>query len=161
MSELLHLRESGMTNHQIAQAVGCAESTVYRYIGRRSQAVKYAAIQNKPCPVPEKIAVSVESVELDTPDQIQEGDTTMLDSCPVTTPVATPVLSAPLPVIKQICVYEMQGASCVFRVDTTSTVIEMLDKGGSVISGMIDIADVDAFVSELRKIADFLIANKA
>lgn len=71
-------------------------------------------------------------------------------------PVATAPHPAPLPIIRQTCVYEMQGTSCVFRIDTTSTVIEMLDKGGSVISGMIDAADVNAFVSELQKIAAFL-----
>ena len=51
MSELLELRAEGMTNKQIAEQLGVSVSTVYNYIGRRSQAVKYAEVQNKPCPV--------------------------------------------------------------------------------------------------------------
>ena len=51
MSELLELRAEGMTNKQIAEQLGVSVSTVYNYIGRRSQAVKYAEMQNKPCPV--------------------------------------------------------------------------------------------------------------
>ena len=37
MSELLELRAEGMTNKQIAEQLGVSVSTVYNYIGRRSE----------------------------------------------------------------------------------------------------------------------------
>ncbi len=56
-AEMRYLRETeGLTNKQIAERLDCAPATVYRYIGKRSNAVVNAQAQNKPCPVPERIA---------------------------------------------------------------------------------------------------------
>lgn len=45
------LREEGLTNKKIAERMGISVSSVYRHIGRKSQDVKYAEIQNKPSPI--------------------------------------------------------------------------------------------------------------
>lgn len=56
-AEMRYLRETeGLTNKQIAERLDCAPATVYRYIGKRSNAVANAQAQNKPCPVPAHIA---------------------------------------------------------------------------------------------------------
>lgn len=61
---MLTMREQGMTNKQIANALGVAPTTVYRYIGRMSQAVKYAEITNKPSPIG---AAQIASLEVNVP----------------------------------------------------------------------------------------------
>ena len=56
-SEMLYLREhEGLTNKQISERLDVSIATVYRFIGKRSNAVANAIAQNKPCPVPEHIA---------------------------------------------------------------------------------------------------------
>ena len=56
-SEMLYLREhEGLTNKQISERLDVSIATVYRFIGKRSNAVANAMAQNKPCPVPEHIA---------------------------------------------------------------------------------------------------------
>lgn len=52
MSELLELRAEGMTNKQIAEQLGVSVSTVYNYIGRRSQAVKICRDAEQALPSP-------------------------------------------------------------------------------------------------------------
>lgn len=45
---MYEMRRQGMTNKQIAEALGVHFTTVYSYIGRMSEAVKHAEVQNKP-----------------------------------------------------------------------------------------------------------------
>lgn len=52
VSEMLTLRQEGLSNHQIAKRLDVSEATVYRYIGKKSFAVANAEAQNKPCPIP-------------------------------------------------------------------------------------------------------------
>lgn len=55
VEEIYRMRSEGMTNEQIANALGISVSSVYRYAGRMSEAVKHAEVQNKPCPIPDPI----------------------------------------------------------------------------------------------------------
>ena len=50
---MYEMRRQGMTNKQIADQLEVHVSTVYANIGRKSEAVKHAEVQNKP-PVVEK-----------------------------------------------------------------------------------------------------------
>lgn len=92
VSTMRSMREQGMTNKQIANALGVAPTTVYRYIGRMSQDVKYAEIQNKPSPIGKAVAAQVEEpkqpsvrVEMplpttdftDAPDVVEEQNTVL------------------------------------------------------------------------------------
>lgn len=56
------LREEGLTNKKIAERMGISISSVYRYIGRKSQDVKYAEIQNKPSPVKTEFKIDSSSL---------------------------------------------------------------------------------------------------
>ena len=51
---MYEMRRQGMTNKQIADQLEVHVSTVYSYIGRQSEAVKHAEVQNKP-PVVDKL----------------------------------------------------------------------------------------------------------
>lgn len=51
IAAMRRLREEGLTNKRIAERMGISVSSVYRHIGRKSQDVKYAEIQNKPSPI--------------------------------------------------------------------------------------------------------------
>lgn len=55
VEEIYRMRREGMTNKQIANALGVSVSSIYRYAGRMSEAVKHAEVQNKPCPIPDPI----------------------------------------------------------------------------------------------------------
>ena len=48
ISTMLSMRRDGMTNKQIAYALGVSPTTIYKYIGRMSDAVKVAQMQNRP-----------------------------------------------------------------------------------------------------------------
>lgn len=75
VEEICRMRQDGMTNKQIANALGVSVSSIYRYAGRMSEAVKHAEVQNKPCPIPDPIKFTPvekeepkpEPVELDLP----------------------------------------------------------------------------------------------
>lgn len=54
------LRRQGMTNKQIADNLGVTPTTVYRHIGRMSEAVKHAEVQHKP-PVVDAPVISPEN----------------------------------------------------------------------------------------------------
>ena len=45
---MYEMRRQGMTNKQIAENLGVHFTTVYSHIGRMSEAVKHAEVQNKP-----------------------------------------------------------------------------------------------------------------
>lgn len=47
ISTMLTMRRQGMSNKQIASALGVSPTTIYKYIGRKSDAVKVAHMQNR------------------------------------------------------------------------------------------------------------------
>lgn len=157
---LRSMREQGMTNKQIANNLGISVSTVYRYIGRKSQQVKYDEIQNKPCPVPnptgflaeknaeEPVVEDVQSVIEETVAEPVEGikEATFEES-----EEAEPVKKTLLTVLNSKV--KLQGSLCNYEIDSESGSIEMTD---GIITGLLDQVTVERFLSELREVADTL-----
>ncbi len=150
---LRSMREQGMTNKQIADNLGISVSTVYRYIGRKSQQVKYDEIQNKPCAVPNPTGFVEEEPVAE--EEIVEDP--VLKEEPVEEPVAEepkeaePAKEGLLTVLSSKM--KLQGSLCNYEIDTDTGSIEMTD---GIINGLLDRQTVERFLSELREVADTL-----
>ena len=151
MSELLELRAEGMTNKQIAEQLGVSVSTVYNYIGRRSQAVKYAEVQNKPCPV---LALVVDEPNpLAERKYIPKEFEIYEEMSEVEAPIG-------LPIINERHVYDLQGTACTFTVDTGSDFVVIGEDENSLIKGIIQINSIPKLILELQQIMDIVDESK-
>ena len=151
MSELLELRAEGMTNKQIAEQLGVSVSTVYNYIGRRSQAVKYAEVQNKPCPV---LALVVDEPNpLAERKYIPKEFEIYEEMSEVEAPIG-------LPIINERQVYDLQGTACTFTVDTGSDCVVIGEDENSLIKGIIQINSIPKLILELQQIMDIVDESK-
>ena len=156
---LRSMREQGMTNKQIANNLGISVSTVYRYLGRKSQEVKYNEIQNKPCPVPNPTGF----IELPKPEEkepegyipesneLKENEETIMH---YETPRNSGRYPDSSPLLRMISSrFKLQGSLCNYEVDTDSGTIEMQE---GIITGLLDGDTVRRFLSELNEVADML-----
>lgn len=111
--------------------------------------MKYAEIQNKPCPFAPREPVAT----------IKQADGTSITSeleTIVPTEVASPVSSFSMRIIKQSRVMDLQGSVCVFHIDTSNAIVEMREGDGGVVTGIIDVTSIPAFVRELQEIAQMV-----
>ena len=136
---MYEMRRQGMTNHQIAKSLDCAVATVYRYIGRKSEAVKHAEVQHKP-PVVDKATGCTETPKI-APETVPEERPTVCTHAPILT-----VLSAK---------YTMQGELCQYVIDTAAKTVEMPDSG-SIVSGFLDVTTIPRFIAELNQVYDMM-----
>ena len=166
VSEMLHLREEGLSNKQIAERLEISVTTVYQWIGRRSQAVKHAAVQNKPCPIPNPTNVDeelTEAVEPENPVEAQkENDPVEVEceepmndkqQCPET---REKTHNTHLTVLKRREIVDLKGSSCCFRVDTGDNTVELVDDGSSLVKGMLDKESLGIFIRELMQVHKML-----
>lgn len=148
ISEMLTMRQEGLTNKQIAERLDTAVSTVYRYIGRRSEAVKHAAVQGKPCPIPTS---AVQEAAKPQTQPKEEQPVSIKDESP-----KKPCLPTSMFVLKESHSYDLQGLVCVFRVDTGAHTVEMRDENNGTVTGMIDARDLPAFIRELQEVLEII-----
>lgn len=145
-TEMLYLREhEGLTNKQIAERLDVSPATVYRFIGKRSNAVANAIAQNKPCPVPEHIASGrYEEPTLEVESTMDEQKKAEVVSEPSFSAFA-PTLS----LIKRREIIDFKGDYCMFTVDTGEGTIDMKD---GVVEGTLDKDALYHFIRELMEI---------
>lgn len=167
ISTMLSMREQGMTNKQIADALGVHPNTVYRYIGRMSQAVKYAEITNKPSPIAGPVSARVEEPKrplvaaqatTHTHDSIDASDATDEEKTPQpplsklsNTASAITGSDSLLRVISTRST--LQGSLCNYIVDSNTGTIEMTD---GLISGLLDRETIQRFIAELQEASKLL-----
>lgn len=140
------MRQNGLTNKQIAERLEVSVSTVYQYIGRRSEAAKHAAVQGKPCPIFDTPHETVLE-SLPEPDKVTEENEPMKEEAPKTVHLPTS-----MSVLKENHTYDLQGLACVFHVDVGGRTVEMRDENSSTMTGMLDLCDLPAFIRELQEI---------
>lgn len=145
ISEMLTMRQEGLTNKQIADRLDIAVSTVYQYIGKRSAAVMNAAVQGKPCPV-----------TFSPPNNDSAPETRQKEDSHVKDDVQQSQLPTSMLVLKETHSYDLQGIACVFRVDTGTRTVEMRDDNSGTVSGMVDARDLPAFIRELQEVLKIL-----
>lgn len=140
------LRRQGMSNKQIAEKMKVSISTVYRCIGRKSQAQKYAEVQRKADVVP-LAALRPSMGALAEPEGV-------IEVVPVTEwPAPEAVVSLP-PSLKVVSArYRLQGAFCTYGIDTAAGDIEV---AGDILNGMLDRDTLDDLISELMEVRDML-----
>lgn len=148
-AEMRYLRETeGLTNKQIAERLDCAPATVYRYIGKRSNAVANAQAQNKPCPVPAHIATGryeEEPVEVEsTMEQKKPAFSAGSGSVPEK-PVST------LSLLNEVKIIQLQGSECQYEVNTGEKTVTV--KNGAVEVIMFDLEALTRFMAELTEIS--------
>lgn len=166
------LRSEGYTNKQIANSLGICVSTVYAHIGRMSQEVKYAEVQNKPCPVKKEFKFDsstlmvVHDVDIPKPDEqieepkhaepIEEPKPVITD-----TPVETENVKEDNTVMETKSLLQilstrmvLKGSLCNFTVDSESGTIEMSD---GIMSGILDRDTIDRFISELSEARKYVV----
>ncbi len=157
VSTLRQMRLEGMTNKQIATALGVSVTTVYNYIGRMSEDVKYAALQRKPAPIRFfQEAVVEEIAPVIAPAQLQEEDEMQQTRTPST---KEPTQPRPKPSMLQIvsASYELNGQICRYQVNTGAKTVELMDGSkGSTVTGLLDTTTLPLFIAELQEIAEIV-----
>ena len=180
-SVIFSMREQGMSNKQIADKLGVSCSTIYRYAGRKSQQVKYAEVQNKPCPVPNPVnyipntdpfqyrvnrdgticILPEEPQKVDVPEPVAEMEPITpvpdytIESTVSESAVAMSIPESKIePILKVVSTRStLEGYLCKYIVDTSSGSVEMSD---GTISGLLDRETIARFIRELKEIAKML-----
>ncbi len=157
VSTLRQMRMEGMTNKQIATSLGVSVSTVYNYIGRMSEDVKYAEVQRKPAPVRffqeaaiDEFAPVVALAQPQEEDEMQQTRT----PTPYEPPQPRPKTSM-LQIVS--AKYELNGQICRYQVNTGAKTVELMDgsKGG-IVTGLLDTTTLPLFIAELQEIAEII-----
>lgn len=147
ISEMLHMREEGMSNHQIAKALDVCDNTVYRYIGKRSAAVKKAEEQNKPAPVAKRLD-GFEEVKAPA-ITVKPAAIRIAEDAPKIAVKDTPLLKT----LRETRILDMKGSVCTYRVNTGDGSVEMFDPdNSSMITGILDKDGIKVFMKELNQI---------
>lgn len=169
ISELLNMRADGMTNHQIAQHLGVSDTTIYRYIGKRSFAVVNAMAQNKPCPIKNESCIEPGRFFKTMPDDVvfvgyqqsNNDESTEEDEQTMSVkPDGEPKSVAGMAVLRVCHVYDLKGSLCTFHVNTGEGTVEMTAEGGSLITGMLDRHTIPEFVAELQSVLSMMSENR-
>ena len=141
---MYEMRRQNMTNKQIAEAPGLHVSTVYAYIGRKSEAVKHAEVQNKP-PVVDVM-----------PDTICKPEKPAFRPCSVRTARGAEKEEKPLPRL-MFASYSYEGSLCKFVVDTSDMTVELM---GGTVNGLLDSSTIGRFIKELQQVEKILQEGK-
>ena len=142
---MYEMRRQNKTNKQIAESLGVHVSTVYAYIGRKSEAVKHAEVQNKP-PV-----VDV------TPDTICKPEKPVFRPCSVRT-AEEKAAKEEKPLLRlMFASYSYEGNLCKFVVDTSDMTVELM---GGTVNGLLDSSTIGRFIDELTQVREMLKEGK-
>lgn len=143
ISAMREMRYNGYTNKQIADALGCNVSTVYRYIGKRSMDVQHCEEQNKPSPV--KVENPVEqTIKPAEAEVIQEEIKDIL---------AGNYERSTLKLTKEVKILDFSGHLCDYHVNQLTGDMEMTN---GVINGVMDKLSLQIFIRELQEIETML-----
>lgn len=145
---MYEMRRQNMTNKQIADSLGVCVSTVYKTIGRKSEAVKHAEVQNKP-PVVEKILEEMYVIDAEAGFKPFVPKPKEVEAPPVKKPLLA-ILSAK---------YTMQGELCQYVIDTNAGTVEMVE-GASMVTGILDKQTIRRFIEELEQVDGMLKEGK-
>ncbi len=175
VSQMLHMREMGMSNKKIAESLDISVSTVYQWIGRRSEAVKHAEVQRKTCPIPNPMNFEEEPTEAVKPTKAIEPEMPVeaeKENDPVEVEEEAPMndkqqlpetreetYHTNMPVLKKREIVDLKGSSCCFRVDTGDNTVEMLDDSSSLVKGLLDKESLGVFIRELMQVYRMLSEN--
>lgn len=162
ISTMLSMRQKGMTNKQIATSLDISPTTVYRYIGKMSTAVKVAEMHGKPVSsvIPESKVQPTPTLVPDKKPQIIETKKPEPEKVEPVTPKETaepkPVEMPETPAVeepKKLRVISsrltLQGNLCKYVVDTDADSIEI---DGGVLNGLLDKTNLFALIDELNEI---------
>lgn len=149
ISAMREMRYNGYTNKQIADALGCNVSTVYRYIGKRSMDVQHCEEQNKPSPVKvEKVVEPIAKPAEDTPKKTED-----VGLRPEWVGVVDVSEKSTLKLTKEVKILDFSGHLCDYHVNQLTGDMEMTN---GVINGVMDKLSLQIFIRELQEIETML-----
>ena len=142
-------RMDGYTNKQIAEMVGVGVASVYDHIGKRSMDVRKAGEQNKPIP-----RTSVEQPEfvIESADDVRERIREEMKEMGEVVHMNNTMNGSGLSLLAVHEIMELQGGVCVYKIDSDSECVELLDKNGGQLTGIIDYASIPQLITELQYI---------
>lgn len=183
VTTMYNMRAQGMTNKQIAFALGVHPNTIYKYIGRKSEAVKHAEVQNKP-PVVNPQPVQIEEVKAptliekarnenaerkkameaekhvikpDVPSAASTNDVTSVtqahDAIEHKESEAKPYDGRKSTLRVISQRVSLEGNICKYVVDSESNSLEIID---GTVTGLLDRETLMAFIEELKEIAPMI-----
>lgn len=160
---MYEMRRQGMTNKQIAENLGVHFTTVYSHIGRMSEAVKHAEVQNKPPviarPADDKLVkTEPEMLKIMADEKPASAEKPPFRPCSVRTAEEKAAKEKPLLTVLS-AKYTMQGELCQYTIDTNAGTVEMVE-GVSFVSGMLDKTTIRRFILELEQVDEMLKEGK-
>lgn len=159
---MYEMRRQGMTNKQIAENLGVAISTVYTNIGRMSEAVKHAEVQNKPPvidrPVDDKLVkTEPEMLKIMADEKPASAEKPPFRPCSVRTAEEKAAKEKPQLLKLEFAQYTMRGSLCQYVVDTSDLSVELMN---GVVTGLLDDETIGRFIDELAQVRDMLKEGK-
>lgn len=140
-SEMREMRMQGMTNRQIAKSLEISESTVYRYLGKKSREVQ----RMSECKKPPFVFDNPEIPKVELPVIEGQPKEEAFDEQPR------------LRVIREVKIIDLEGALCTYHVDQrTGDVALGNEKEASIVFGMVSRDTIGTFIDELTEIRQLL-----
>lgn len=155
---MYEMRRQGMTNKQIAESLGVHFTTVYSHIGRMSEAVKHAEVQNKPPvidrPADDKLVkTEPEMLKIMADEKPASAEKPPFRPCSVRTAEEKAAKEKPQLLKLEFAQYTMRGSLCQYVVDTSDLSVELMN---GVVSGLLDDETISRFIDELVLVRDML-----
>lgn len=155
---MYEMRRQGMTNKQIAESLGVHFTTVYSHIGRMSEAVKHAEVQNKP-PVIDRpvedtlVKTEPEMLKIMAEEKPAATEKPPFRPCSVRTAEEKAAKEQPQLLKLEFAQYTMRGSLCQYVVDTSDLSVELMN---GVVTGLLDDETISRFIDELVLVRDML-----
>ena len=134
---IVEMSQNGHSKKEIANVLGIGYSTVCTYLQQKSKWPDDVKAMMGMTGTAISFAPKVEIIN-SAPEKAQEEEMETMEKVQI------------LPVISIHSVKEMQGKCCVYRTDTQSTSIELLDKNGGTLTGIVDADDIPSIIAELQ-----------
>ena len=155
---MYEMRRQGMTNKQIAESIGVNFTTVYSHIGRMSEAVKRAEVQNKPPvidrPADDKLVkTEPEMLKIMADEKPASAEKPPFRPCSVRTAEEKAAKEKPQLLKLEFAQYTMRGSLCQYVVDTSDLSVELMN---GVVTGLLDDETIGRFIDELGQVRDML-----
>lgn len=155
---MYEMRRQGMTNKQIAESLGVHFTTVYSHVGRMSEAVKHAEVQNKPPvidrPADDKLVkTEPEMLKIMADEKPASAEKPPFRPCSVRTAEEKAAKEKPQLLKLEFAQYTMRGSLCQYVVDTSDLSVELMN---GVVTGLLDDETISRFIDELILVRDML-----
>ena len=152
-NEMREMRRLGMTNKQIADSLEISPTTVYRYIGKRSQDIEWTSLQKQPTIDYTAAQVAKREPEEDTKEEVKADTKAEAKEEAKIEEEGSKVLE----LVREVKIIDLRGALCTYHVDQRTGDVELgSDREESIVYGMVSGDMLTRFIEELSEIRTML-----